>query len=1045
MIINDWENPRVVGINKLPAHATSIPYADEVSALARDPSASPWYRVLNGNWAFKLVPNPASIPDGFWKPDFDIVDWDRIRIPSNWTMEGYDKPIYTNSKMPIPNTPPFVPAEDNPTGLYRCTFEIPSDWLYRRIILSFGGVESAFYLWINGHKVGYSQGSRLPAEFDITDHIETGQNIIAVQVMRWSDGSFLEDQDHWWMAGIYRDVILYSLPEVHLWDVFARPVLDDGYTDAKLTVISKIGGSVEKAKGYQVEIKLYDPDHEPVFDKCISEEISPKPFEVLKTSIQTKVSAPQKWDHENPNLYTLLVGLKDRDGRAVQYCSFRIGFRKIEVKNRELLVNGKMVYIKGVNRHDHHDRLGKYLPYEAMLADVVMMKRNNINAVRTSHYPNDPQFYDICDEYGLYIWDEANLETHAVYNVLCHKSEWLSAFLERGVRMVERDKNHPSVIVWSLGNESGYGPNHDALAGWMRGYDPDRIIHYEGAISHGPKHWKMGHLATDICCPMYPQISDIIAYAEDLTNDRPLIMCEYAHAMGNSVGNLKEYWEAIETYQGLQGGFIWDWIDQGLVKIDEDGTEYWAYGGDFGDTINDRNFCINGLVFPDRTPHAAMVEYKKLIQPISVEAVDLLQGVVSILNKFDFSSIEGLVCNWDVAVDGEIQQAGKLPTMNTIPGKAALVTIPFTMPKLYPGAEAFLTLRFSLKEDTLWAEAGHEVAWEQFKLPYVFPSFKVPGEKDRLSSINVDESTNSFSIVGGEFLLVIEKSTGVISKFNYQGCELIESGPKLNVWRAPTDNDGFKFAGVDWVEWKLLSQWQKYGLDRLIHHLGNITWRKLDPGMVVFETTHIIHAKDVSAGFTHKTTNTVYGNGDILTEHHILCDPELPPLPRIGIILSMPPGFEHFTWFGRGPEESYVDRKTGVAIGLYTGTVDEQYEPYIMPQENGNKTDVRWAALTNNEGFGLIAIGNQPIEIGVSHFTADDLFRAFHTNELKRRDVVYFTLDLRQCGLGGNSCGPMTLPQYLVLPDEYKFSVLLKTVSQDRGDLRLLGRKPAGT
>ncbi len=1043
--VNDWENPQVVGINKLQAHATGIPHADLDAALQRA-TESPWLRALNGEWDFTLVANPDVVPEGFWAPEYDIAHWDTISVPSNWTMQGFDKPIYTNVQMPIPNTPPFVPQEDNPTGLYRQKFNVPAEWDGRKIVLSFGGVESAFYLWINGQKVGYSQGSRLPAEFDITEYVQTGENLIAAQVIRWSDGSFLEDQDHWRMAGIYRDVTLYALPEIHLWDVFAKPVLDADYQDAKLSVVARIeidGTDEEPAKDYRVEMQLYDADQKPVLDEAVGGNVVPDHNKILKVELSQKVAAPQKWNHEHPYLYTLVVWLTDAAGNPVQYYSHRIGFRKVEIKNRELLVNGKMVYIKGANRHDHSDKHGKYVPFDEMLADVLVMKTHNMNAVRTSHYPNDPMFYDICDEYGLYVWDETNLETHSVFDVLTHKTEWTNAFVERGVRMVERDKNHPSIVVWSLGNESGYGPNHDAMAGFIRGYDPDRILHYEGAVTHGPQNWKRGPLATDLCCPMYPQISDIIAYAEDETNDRPFIMCEYAHAMGNSVGNLKEYWEAIEGYHGLQGGFIWDWIDQGLIKVDENGTEYWAYGGDFGDTINDRNFCINGLVFPDRTPHPSMVEFKKLIQPLAVTAVDLLQGQVEVLNKYDFSTLEGLVGTWEVAVDGEVVQSGTLPTLKTLPDKATPIAIPFGTPELYPGAEAFLTLRFTLKDDTLWADAGHEIAWEQFKLPYTCPEADQPGISGDWAAINVDETSETLAVNGDGFAVVFEKSTGRIKQFTYQGTELVESGPGLNIWRAATDNDGFKFADeIDWLEHKLLNQWKKHGLDRLESTCEALTWNMDEEveGAVSVKTAHSLQAEGAEYGFRHQTTYTVYPNGDVQTEHTVDCDNLLPLLPRMGVILALPAGFEQFTWLGRGPEESYADRKAGVAVGLYSGTVDEQYVPYIMPQENGNKTDVRWAAVANEDGVGLLAIGGSLLETGVGHFTANDLYAAYHTNELTRRDETLWTLDVVQCGLGGASCGPMTLPQYLIEPGEFKFSVLLRPVSPARGDLRKLGR-----
>jgi len=1043
--IHDWENPQVVGVNKLPAHATGIPYADFESALRRE-AGSPWVQDLNGKWDFTLVANPDSIPEGFWSPEFDTGVWNTISVPSNWTMQGFDKPIYTNVQMPIPNTPPFVPQEDNPTGLYRKTFNFPTEWEGRKIILYFGGVESAFYLWVNGQKVGYSQGSRTPAEFDITEFVQSGQNLIAAEVIRWSDGSFLEDQDHWRMAGIYRDVMIYSLPKIHLWDVFAKPVLDAEYQNANLTMVAKFGGAGDGAdaqavEGYRVEMQLFDAELQPVFDP-VDGDATPNQYEVAKITLEKKIEAPQKWNHERPYLYTLVVTLKNPEGEPVQFYSHRIGFRKVEIKNRELLVNGKMVYIKGANRHDHHDRHGKYVPYEDMLKDALVMKRYNLNAVRTSHYPNDPRFYDICDELGLYVWDETNLETHSVYNVLCNKPEWLNAFMERGVRMVERDKNHASILIWSLGNESGYGPNHDAMAGWMRGYDPDRVIHYEGAISQGPQNWQRGHLATDICGPMYPQISDIIAYAEDADNDRPLIMCEYAHAMGNSVGNLKEYWDAIESYHGLQGGFIWDWIDQGLTKIDEKGNEYWAYGGDFGDTINDRNFCINGLVFPDRTPHPSLIEYKKLIQPVAVRAVDLLQGQVEIVNKFDFSTLEELLVTWELAVDGEVQQQGTLPTLKTLPGKSTLVTLPFTPPELFPGAEAFLTLHFTLKENELWADSGHEVGWEQFKLPLTLMGTFNQEFQGELPILGVDESPEFVTVKGAEFSLAFDKSTGQISSFVYQGVELIESGLQLNIWRAATDNDGFKFgAQIDWLEFKLLNQWIKHGLDRLESTCDSLIWEQIASGAVKVTTNHSLKAADAEYGFRHQTVYTVSGLGDVQSEHYVDCDRMLPLLPRMGVILSLPAGFEQFTWLGRGPEESYSDRKAGVAVGLYSGTVDEQYEPYIMPQENGNKTDVRWAALTNANGFGLLAAATPLMETGVRHFTANDLYNAYHTNELTRRPEIYWTLDLAQCGLGGASCGPMTLPQYLIEPGQFQFLLLLRPVSPKRNELRKLGRR----
>lgn len=1037
---NDWENPQVVAINRMPARATGLPFADEAGALSLDKQQTPWYLDLNGSWKFYLAPNPDSLPGGFSADDYDASDWDEIAVPGCWMMQGYDKPIYCNVKMPIPNTPPFVPKDDNPTGIYRREFELPESWAGRRVILHFGGVESAFYVWVNGEKVGFSKDSRLPAEFDVTGYVRQGVNTVVTEVIRWSDGSFLEDQDHWRMGGMYRDVMLYALPEIHIADVFAKPELDGDYRDGTMKAVVRLGGDTAQADGYKIEMQLFDAEGQPVFLEYVSAEFHFAPWTMSEVTLTRPVNAPKKWTHETPYLYTLVVVLRNPQGESVQYYSHRVGFRKVEIKNRELLINGKAVKIKGVNRHEHDDKLGKVTTMEMMLADILLMKAHNINAVRTCHYPDDERWYDLCDAYGIYVWDEANIETHSVYNRLCHDPEWRTAFVERGARMVERDKNHASVVAWSLGNESGYGPNHDAIAGWIRGYDPSRVVHYEG-----PMHidWDSGHLATDLVCPMYPPVDRIIDYALNPAYKRPLIMCEYAHAMGNSVGNLKEYWEAIETYHGLQGGFIWDWVDQGLTKTDEKGVSYWAYGGDFSDTINDMNFCINGLIFPDRTVHPPMVEFKKLIQPIAVKPVDLESGTIEIVNKHDFVSLNHLTGTWEVVADGQVLQSGQLPVMSTRPGFAEAVTIPYSQPRLAPGVECFLNLRFKLNQDTSWAKAGHEVAWEQFKLPFAAPE-PVVLPLDGMDALQIHSDAAGITIRSERLEAAFDRASGVISRYAWDGVDLMQSGPVFNAWRAPTDNDGFKWMSDDpWVlmQNKYLSQWKNAGLDRLENRLESLECVQLQPQAVQVKTVHRCQAEGVDAGFVHSVTYTVYGSGSILMDQSVDVFGQLPPLPRIGVTLVVPAGFEQFTWLGRGPEESYVDRKAGVAVGLHSGTVDEQYVPYIMPQENGNKTDVRWAALSNAGGAGLLAVGEPLLEASVSHFTADDLYRAYHTNELTRRDEVIFNLDLMQCGLGGNSCGPKTLDKYLVWPGSYRFAVLFRPFDARAGSLPRLARE----
>ena len=1032
--INDWENPQLVAVNRLPLHASGMPYADEATALLRDPARSRCAQYLDGGWQFHLAPNPDTLPNGFFEETYNASGWDTIEVPGNWTLQGYDKPIYCNVKMPIPNTPPHVPQDDNPTGLYRRQFDLPEHWQGRRVILRFGGVESFFYVWVNGHKVGFSKDSRLPAEFDITNYVHPGTNILVTEVIRWSDGSFLEDQDHWRMAGMYRSVWLYSLPEYFLSDVFAQPALDDSYQQGSLKVVARLAGDIHQARGCRVEMQLFDHERKPVFDKYIAQEFQPRDSKPDRVTLEHAMESPRKWSHETPNLYTLVLRLCDPNGQPIQYYSHRIGFRKVEIKDRKMLINGQPVYIRGVNRHEHEELRGKAVTMESMLADIRLMKQYNINAVRTSHYPNDERWYDLCDEYGLYIWDEANIETHSLYDRLCHEAEWRTAFLERGARMVERDKNHPSIVVWSLGNESGYGVNHDMLAGWIRGYDPSRLVHYEGAIA---PDWNKGHLASDLVCPMYPSIDRIVDFALRADDPRPLIMCEYAHAMGNSVGNLKEYWEAIQSHDGLQGGFIWDWVDQGLLKTDEHGCRYWAYGGDFGDSINDMNFCINGLIFPDRAVHPALLEVRKLFQPVQVRALDLQNGWIEIKNHYDFSTLAHLRGIWELMCDGEVIQSGQLSILKTRPGFSEMLQILFSQPHLDRPGEYWLMLRFTLADDTSWAQAGHEVAWEQFKLPIashpVRPSFD-PAWPD----LTVDESNERISITGENLALEFDRSNGMLTRFDWRKTNFLHHGPRLNVWRAATDNDGFKWNLTD--PNKLLYRWIQAGLNRLQHRLDSFAVKQPKSGLVCIRTRLTSQAEEVDAGFDQQITYTLHGTSALGIDLHVRCFGELPPLPRLGLTMSLPEGFETFTWLGRGPEESYSDRKAGVPVGLYHSTVNEQFVPYILPQEHGNKTDVRWVALSNAEGVGLLVMSEPLMEVSARHFTDDDLFQAMHTNELTPRPEVILNLDAAQCGLGGASCGPGTLEKYLVWPGEFRMRLLFRPFGP--GDsLTYLGRK----
>jgi beta-galactosidase/beta-glucuronidase len=707
-----------------------------------------------------------------------------------------------------------------------------------------------------------------------------------------------------------------------------------------------------------------------------------------------------------------------------------------------------------------------------MEKDIILMKRFNFNAVRTSHYPNHPAWYDLCDKYGIYVIDEANIECHGLVGFLrtifqieetlgkswedliqefreemkkrsweeimeeiskrfpryvepAHDPEWLHAFMERFVRMVERDKNHPCVIIWSLGNESGYGPNHDALSGWVHGYDPTRPVHYEGTIH--TRERKISR-SVDIISIMYPSLEMLIQLAEDPEEDRPIIMCEYAHSMGNSTGNLKEYWEIIRKYKRICGGFVWDWVDQGLKRVTEDGQEWWAYGGDFGDEPNDGNFCINGLVWPDRKPHPAMWECKKIQQPVEAEAVDVSNGIIRILNRYDFTDLSIIDISWELTEDGKVIQQGTLPKLFIPPHESEIVTVPFKVPEpLKPGAEYWLTIRYKLSRDTPWAEGGYEIGWTQFKIPLEVP----PGPAVKVSSMSplkLEEEDDEIKVSGKNFSLTFDKRDGCLTSLIYEGLNIIKKGPLLNVWRAPTDNDAPRLAPM----------WRNAGLNRLKHTVREVKSEKISDQLVHVSVSTSLCTPEEIERFKCNYLYKIYGSGDIIVEVDVDPASGLPSsLPRIGLQLTLPGGFENIAWFGRGPHENYWDRKEGAQIGVYSGTVDEQYVPYIKPQENGNKTDVRWVSLTNNLGIGLLAVGMPLMEFSAHHYTIEDFEKAKHTHELKRREDITLNLDYRQSGLGGGSCGPDTLPQYLVKPEHVRFSVRLKPISPSESAMDL--------
>ncbi len=1033
---NDWENPQVFERNKQPGHATLMPYDEISSAIAGDRYGSPFCRLLNGTWRFSWAPNPASAPAGFEASDFADDAWDRVEVPGNWQLQGdYDPPMYTNVQYPFPiDNCPRVPEDDNPAGSYRTTFRVPADWAGRRVYLVFAGVESNLTLWINGQEVGYSQGSRLPAEFDITPYLRDGENCLAARVLRWSDGSYLEDQDHWRLSGIYRDVYLWSAPPVHVRDFAVTTPLASDYVDGKVHVVAQIENhQVGTATGHTLEMRLLNPAGDQVVSQRVAlDEIAPG--REIAAEMEQPVADPLKWNAEEPNLYTLLLALRDGAERLIEAESCRVGFRECAIRDGQLLLNGVPLTVRGVDRHEHDPIRGKTVDRESMLADILLMKQNNLNAVRTSHYPNHPLWYDLCDEYGLYLIDEANVECHGRLET-SDEPVWKEAYVERGRRMVLRDKNHPSVIIWSLGNESGMGCNIEAEADAVRALDPTRPVHYEPIV----RDPDMPTSVSDIVPPMYPPIERLIAFAEDPNDDRPVIMCEYAHAMGNSVGNLKEYWDAIATHRRLQGGFIWDWVDQGLLQTTKDGQEWYAYGGDFGDEPNDGNFCINGLVSPDRTPHPSLLEAKSVMQPIQVAAPDLLAGSLEVTNRYDFRSLSGIAGSWEIVSDGRVLQEGRLPSLPIEPGETVTINLPISPIEVTGDSDYWLNVRFWLNQDATWAKAGHVVAAEQFLMPLeTAHAHTIPA--DSMPSLTLIDSNDSAEIRGDNVTWQFTKADGRLSSLTCDGRQCVASGPLANVWRAPTDNDIRRPA----------PEWREAGLDALESRLTGFDVTQTAPQVVTIGVSSNLVSSDADGDVIRlscRQVYQVYGSGDLVIDTTLSPAGDLPVLPRVGLQMVLPEGLEHYVWYGRGPHENYSDRKTSAPVGVYESTVDEQYEPYVYPQDNGNKTDVRWVALRNAEGYGLLATampseGTPTLDVSAHHYTTHDLDAARHTHELVRRPDITLNLDLLQAGLGGASCGPGTLPQYQVGPVERRWSVRLRPLAPGDDPVAISKRVP---
>jgi beta-galactosidase len=1035
--LRSWMAPECLSINRLPMRATIYPFPSVQSARTIQREKTPWFQLLNGQWQFKAADRPENVTQADIASDGDRSNWDSVEVPGNWTLQGYGAPQYTNVQMPFPDEPPFVP-EDNLTGIYAKEFSVPADWEGRRVVIHLGGAESVLYLYVNGQAAGLSKDSRLPSEFDISRWVMFGRkNLVVAVVVKWSDASFIEDQDQWWMGGLHREVYLYSTAPVHIADLFALGSLESEYVDGRLQLKAKIGFPRQPEEGWWVEAELFDPKGKAIFAGPLRSTVpagSAFGWPRLQAEFDEPVKKPLLWSAELPHLYTIVVTLKSPDGAGIESTAVRLGFRSVEVKDRMLLVNGQRILIKGVNRHDHHDTKGKALDRETMRLDAVTMKRFNFNAVRASHYPNDPYWLDLCDELGLYVIDEANLESHAYYQQVGRERRYAAAFLERALRMVERDKNHPSVILWSLGNETGYSPNHDAMAGWIRGYDPSRPLHFEPGIwvkglekQPTRKIYDMGYGVTDIVCPMYPTIESIVEWATDKQHpdrSRPLIMCEYSHAMGNSNGSLADYWDAFERHPGLQGGFIWEWVDHGLKQKTKEGQEYWAYGGDFGDKPNDLNFVCDGLVWPDRTPHPGIYEFKYLAQPVNVIGFNARTGVLEIKNKQDFATLSWIRCAWELKVNGHRVANGKLPILKTGPQKVEKIHLKVPTVPVEAGQEVFLNFRFYAGAATAWCATGHEVGWDQVSIPAkTRKDARSEAAGQDLGPLTLDEHEGIFTVGNDAFRLVSCRETGLINSLRWQSRDILVSGPQMQIWRGPTDNDGIK--GWPHETWRPLNQWRAQGLDKLNVKAISAKARRNKDGSVTLLFEHIGACVASDRAVRHQHSYTISSDGRIRADNIFTIDKAIPDLPRLGVVLTLTPGFEKLQWFGRGPFENYSDRKRAALVDLYESTVTDQYIPYIMPQEHGNHTDVRWLSL-QRESTRLLVEAVGPMEISASHYTAQDIDSAYHTYDLRPRTEVILNLDYRQCGLGTGSCGPGPLEQYRIKPGRYLWSYTLR-------------------
>ena len=999
-----WENHQIDGINRMPARAHFLTFPSKEKALLNNNRYTHAFKNLNGVWKFMFLDAPEYSPEGFFNSDFDVTKMDDITVPGNWQLQGYGKMHYSDLWYNFPINPPYVPTE-NPTGIYKRTFFVEESYRDKKIIIRFCGVDSAYHLWINGKEVGYSKVARNESEFDITELIRVGEeNDVTVRVYQWSDGTYLEDQDMWWESGIFRDVELIGVPKDGINDYKVIADLDDEYKNG----IFKVEAFLRTTKEVNVTFELVDAGENTVFTKTVVAKEG-------KACIDEVIADVNHWTAETPYLYKLFMTVED-DGRIIEVIPQNVGFRNIRLNGETFLVNGVAIKFKGVNRHDYSPQNGRVVSREEIEKDIILMKQFNINAIRTSHYPNSYYLYDLCDEYGMYLIAETDLECHGFeltgdYKWITDDPSWELAYVSRMTRMIERDKNHPAIIFWSLGNESAFGCNFRKMTDVAHEMDPTRLVHYEGDFDVE---------SADVYSTMYTWIEnpkkpylmkDIIEKSK-----KPHIHCEYCHAMGNGPGNLKDYQDLVYAHDKLQGGFVWEWFDHGIESFTESGEKYYRYGGDFGDDPSNKDFCIDGLIMPDRTPSPGLYEYKKVIEPITTTAVDIQKGIINLLSRYDFANLDRFNLVYKVMEDDVILQTGFMPVSSIEARANKDITLPYDLStiKVKPGAHYYVNISYQLREDTSYASSGHELATAQFELPLYKEGIVVRPE----GILNVEKEHTTLHVKGANFSLDFNLVNGNLMNIVRDGMQVLSKGPRLTLWRAPISNDMEIIDKLKKVYFLHLEQEVVMNID--YHMEGNIL--KVEVDTINSTTNSAWH-------FKTKYVYTVCPSGDILIDvegtpsGRVDLAPDM--LPRIGVSMHLDKSMEHVRYFGMGPGENYADSKEAAQMGLYANTVDGLFTNYVIPQENGNHMGCKWVSMTNDRGMGLLASTEGDFNFSASWYEDKDLDDAKHTCDLVKRDYIVFNVDYKQNALGTNSCGQWQLDKYRAKFEDFKLSFRL--------------------